>query len=142
MKKSAVVIAPGRGTYNKAELGYLARHHPSIGCLSEFDDYRQGQGQTPISELDRSERFLASLHTRGDNASPGDFHGAVALMRHKAGLGQSTLERRAIGVVAKCALHEPDADARYQRLMRAHRDSTAAARARARCAPTTARGLR
>lgn len=69
MKQTAIVIAPGRGTYNKAELGYLARHHLNTSFLSDFDDYRIAQGQEPLSALDGAARFSAKTHTRGDNAS-------------------------------------------------------------------------
>ena len=70
MKQTAVVIAPGRGTYNKAELGYLSRHHPGFDMLKNFDAYRKDEGQTPISTLDQAARFSGTTHTRGDNASP------------------------------------------------------------------------
>ncbi len=71
MSKTAVVIAPGRGTYNKPELGYLARHHADNAKLfTEFDDYRTGKGQEPVTALDRASRFSGPTHTRGDNASP------------------------------------------------------------------------
>lgn len=68
MKKTAVLICPGRGTYNAPELGYLARHH--AGKLGEFDAERAAQGQESISALDGAAKFSAHLHTRGDNASP------------------------------------------------------------------------
>ncbi len=71
MKQTAVVVAPGRGTYNKAELGYLARHHAEKrGLIANFDAYRAKNGQKPVGELDAAERFTGSIHTRGDNASP------------------------------------------------------------------------
>ena len=71
MKQRAVVVAPGRGTYNKAELGTLARHHADKSqILQQFDAYRSEQGQEPISALDGAERFSIAKHTRGDNASP------------------------------------------------------------------------
>ncbi|WP_306116801.1 MULTISPECIES: ACP S-malonyltransferase [unclassified Roseovarius] len=70
MKQTAVVVAPGRGTYNRDELGYLARHHGARGDLmASFDDYRAAQGQEAISALDGAERFSGARHTRGDNAS-------------------------------------------------------------------------
>ena len=70
MKKTAVVIAPGRGTYNKAELGYLARRHANQGSLiDQFDGMRAGLGQTTLRELDGAERYSIAKHTRGDNAS-------------------------------------------------------------------------
>ena len=68
MKKTAVLICPGRGTYNAPELGYLARYH--AGQLGEFDAYRMAQGQETVSALDGAAKFSARLHTRGDNASP------------------------------------------------------------------------
>ncbi len=68
MKKTAVLICPGRGTYNAPELGYIARHHG--GRLAEFDAYRAAQGQETVSALDGAAKFSAKVHTRGDNASP------------------------------------------------------------------------
>jgi len=71
MTSTAVIICPGRGTYNQSELGYLSRHHADKSAfLAMLDAYRRGQGQTPISELDGADRYSASIHTRGDNASP------------------------------------------------------------------------
>ncbi len=71
MTQTAIVIAPGRGTYNKPELGYLARHHAeNVDMLAEMDAYRADLGQKTISELDQASRFSGGLHTRGDNASP------------------------------------------------------------------------
>ncbi|MCI5074863.1 ACP S-malonyltransferase [Oricola sp.] len=67
--KTAVVICPGRGTYNKAELGYLSRHFPDQVLLSDFDAQRGAQGQTTLGELDGASRFSVATHTRGDNAS-------------------------------------------------------------------------
>lgn len=65
----AVVVCPGRGTYNKTELGYLQRHFPDSALLAEFDEQRRGAGQASLSELDGAERFSVAQHTRGDNAS-------------------------------------------------------------------------
>jgi [acyl-carrier-protein] S-malonyltransferase len=70
MKQTAVVIAPGRGTYNKNELGYLKRHHPNAPNLDQFDAYRATLGQKKISELDTFSQFSGPTHTRGDNAAP------------------------------------------------------------------------
>ena len=67
--KTAVLIWPGRGTYNKAELGYLARHFPDRSLLEAFDSQRRAQGQPTLSELDGASRFSLATHTRGDNAS-------------------------------------------------------------------------
>ncbi len=70
MRKTAVLICPGRGTYNAPELGYIARHFGSPALLGEFDAYRTAQGQETVSALDGAEKFSARVHTRGDNASP------------------------------------------------------------------------
>ena len=67
--KTAVVICPGRGTYNKGELGYLARHFPDPALLARFDGQRQAAGQEALSALDGAGRFSVARHTRGDNAS-------------------------------------------------------------------------
>ncbi|MEX3009818.1 ACP S-malonyltransferase [Hoeflea sp. TYP-13] len=71
MKKTAVVICPGRGTYNKPELGYLKRHHAHrTDLVAMLDEYRVERGQTTISALDGAERYSISTYSRGDNASP------------------------------------------------------------------------
>lgn len=70
MKQTAVVVAPGRGTYNRSELGYLSRHHPDkAGLIAEFDALRAALGQKTVTELDTADRFSGPVHTRGDNAS-------------------------------------------------------------------------
>jgi len=65
----AVVICPGRGTYNKPELGYLHRHFPDQDLLRSFDTQRSARGEAPLTELDGADKFSLSRHTRGDNAS-------------------------------------------------------------------------
>lgn len=71
MAESVLVVCPGRGTYGKAELGYLKRFHAKNGDLvTSFDRIRSERGQPTISELDGAERFSPALHTRGDIASP------------------------------------------------------------------------
>lgn len=68
-RKTAVVICPGRGTYNATELGYLRRNFPDAALLSRFDAIRTEAGQDSLTALDGADRFLASRYTRGDNAS-------------------------------------------------------------------------
>lgn len=72
-RKTAVVICPGRGTYNQTELGYLKKHHAEVEVIGDFldkmDVARTRLGQLPISELDAAERFSARTHTSGENAS-------------------------------------------------------------------------
>jgi len=70
-KLSALIVCPGRGTYGKAELGYLKRHHADKAeLIAAFDALRAQRRQPTISELDGAERFSPALHTRGDIASP------------------------------------------------------------------------
>ncbi|WP_299636532.1 ACP S-malonyltransferase [uncultured Ruegeria sp.] len=68
-KQTAVVICPGRGTYNKPELGVLGRQLSDKALLARFDDMRRAQGQDTLSELDGAARYSIAKHTRGDNAS-------------------------------------------------------------------------
>jgi len=67
--KTAVVICPGRGTYTKAELGYLSRHFKDRALLAGFDARRTALGQETLTALDSSPTYSVAKHTRGDNAS-------------------------------------------------------------------------
>ncbi|MGQ0560023.1 MAG: ACP S-malonyltransferase [Sphingosinicella sp.] len=70
-KEAVLVVCPGRGSYGKAELGYLRRHHADQSALVEgFDHVRAARGEPTISELDGAVKFSVSQHTRGDIASP------------------------------------------------------------------------
>ncbi|MEJ2035019.1 MAG: ACP S-malonyltransferase [Maritimibacter sp.] len=89
--KTAVVICPGRGTYNAGELGYLGRHFPDAELMAAFDAIRQEGGQDTLSALDGAAKFSLSKHSRGDNASGliyaatlGDF---MAINREEALIG-------------------------------------------------------
>jgi acyl transferase domain-containing protein len=69
-KQTAVVICPGRGTYNKPELGYFKKHHADKTHLLEtIDHYRLKQGQPSIAELDAQPRYSMAKHTAGEHAS-------------------------------------------------------------------------
>ena len=69
-RRTALVVCPGRGTYNKEELGYLARHHGGrADLIAPFDTARADLGQATLSALDGAERFSLATHSRGDNAS-------------------------------------------------------------------------
>jgi len=70
-KLAALVICPGRGTYGKAELGYLKRlHADKSDLIATTDRLRSERGQPTISALDGAERYSPATHTRGDIASP------------------------------------------------------------------------
>lgn len=69
--RRAVLICPGRGSYGKDELGYLARHHSDKSpVIDEFDAQRVAEGQQTVSALDRADRFSPGTYSRGDVASP------------------------------------------------------------------------
>jgi acyl transferase domain-containing protein len=66
-----LVVCPGRGTYGKAELGYLKRlHGDKAELIDRFDRIRARRGEPGVSELDGADRFSVATHTRGDIASP------------------------------------------------------------------------
>ncbi len=67
--KTAVLICPGRGTYNAAELGTLGRHFPDAEMLARFDARRAALGQDTLSALDGAARYSQAKHGRGDNAA-------------------------------------------------------------------------
>ncbi|GAA3917148.1 ACP S-malonyltransferase [Litoribacillus peritrichatus] len=70
MKKRALVVCPGRGTYNKEELGYLSRHHQDkTEQLAFIEQYRQTVNQPSVHELDGKDRYSFKLHTLGEHAS-------------------------------------------------------------------------
>jgi [acyl-carrier-protein] S-malonyltransferase len=78
-KLSALVVCPGRGTYNKAELGYLHRHHERrLDLLAGIDRLRSARGEPTVTELDGAERFSVATYSRGDIASPLIFASAYA----------------------------------------------------------------
>lgn len=78
-KETAVVVCPGRGTYNKTELGYLSNWHADkTDFIASIDQYRAEKGQEPVSALDSASVFRSSRHGTGDNASPLIYACAVA----------------------------------------------------------------
>ncbi|HEY0922572.1 malonyl CoA-ACP transacylase [Rheinheimera pacifica] len=81
MKKTALVVCPGRGSYNKAELGYISNNTNNTGLLAQFDQVRAGLGLATVSGLDQQPAFSRSVHLKADNAAAlifaagvGDYH--------------------------------------------------------------------
>lgn len=70
-----VVAAPGRGSYNRTELRYLTRFsdHPDyqrrLELAARADDLRKKEGLRPVTDLDQTDQYRASLHLPGENAS-------------------------------------------------------------------------
>jgi hypothetical protein len=70
MRKTAVVICPGRGTYTKTELGYLNKHRPKVdGFISRLDSRLEALGEPTVSALDGAKVFSLKTHTPGEYAS-------------------------------------------------------------------------
>ncbi|WP_170575861.1 ACP S-malonyltransferase [Ruegeria atlantica] len=79
MTRTAVLICPGRGTYNKPELGYLHRHHGQrMDLFRSFDAIRAEMGQEAVTALDGTSRYTMSKYSRGDVASPLIYAAALA----------------------------------------------------------------
>lgn len=71
MKKRAVVICPGRGSYTKETLGYLRQYGGHVSSyLQDLDSWRSQLGEPTISDLDLDSTFKPQLHTKGEHASP------------------------------------------------------------------------
>jgi acyl transferase domain-containing protein len=71
MKKRAVVIAPGRGSYTKETMGYLKNYGRHVQpFLEDLDQRRKAVRQITVSELDQDSTFKPQVHTKGENASP------------------------------------------------------------------------
>ncbi len=68
-RPTAVIICPGRGTYNKPELGTLLRNHTDDPLIPQWDRMRTDADQDTLTALDTADRFSAARHTTGDNAS-------------------------------------------------------------------------
>jgi len=69
-KQTALVVCPGRGTYNKPDLGYLSRHHSrQTDMLAIVEAERERLSQSSLKSLDSAVRYSVATHTRGDNAS-------------------------------------------------------------------------
>lgn len=69
MKKRAVVVCPGRGTYTKETLGYLKQANHMEGFLQKADGWRRDLNEPTITSLDSAEVFKPAIHTRGEHAS-------------------------------------------------------------------------
>lgn len=68
-----LVVAPGRGSYNRTELGYLQRFPQfaaqRMALLEQADALRAQHGRVTISQLDGSPKYSSAKHLPGENAS-------------------------------------------------------------------------
>ncbi len=71
-RPSAVLFCPGRGSYGKGELGFLASQLQAgevQEALAEVEGRRQQAGLPSLLELDGAKSFRPSQHLEGRNAS-------------------------------------------------------------------------
>jgi len=69
-RKRAVVICPGRGTYNKSELGYLHTYHENkLDFIHSLDHFRSSRGRPAVWDLDGQKEFSPRDHLSGENAA-------------------------------------------------------------------------
>ena len=73
-RKTALVVCPGRGTYNKPELGSISanigENKPNLtNVLQQIDAVRNQLGQPTVTELDQAPLFKTSLHQKPENAA-------------------------------------------------------------------------
>ena len=72
-KKTALVVCPGRGSYNRPELGYISQQlaaNPGIQPLiNGFDQVRRELGLATVSELDGASQFSSRQRLQADNAA-------------------------------------------------------------------------
>lgn len=83
MKQTAVVVCPGRGGYNKPELGSITERHlpQQRERLEQLDAVREKGGFLSVSDLDQRPKFDHRLHLAPENsaaliyaAGMADFH--------------------------------------------------------------------
>ncbi|WP_019676996.1 malonyl CoA-ACP transacylase [Arsukibacterium perlucidum] len=81
-RKTAVVVCPGRGSYNRPELGYINQHLPADSPfrqqLSGFDALRTELGLPTVTELDTAASFSSAKHVKSENAAALIFSAGLA----------------------------------------------------------------
>jgi acyl transferase domain-containing protein len=68
--KRALIVCPGRGSYNRASLGSLRdRNEAARAIIAACDAWRLQNGRPSVSSLDAEPSFRAGLHLAGEHAS-------------------------------------------------------------------------
>lgn len=79
MAKRALLVCPGRGSYDRASLGTLKGRSPAAQrIIAACDARRAATGQPTVSEMDAEATFRGSLHVAGEHASLLTFACSVA----------------------------------------------------------------
>jgi [acyl-carrier-protein] S-malonyltransferase len=69
-RRRALIVVPGRGSYDRASLGQLAqRSEAATAVIDACDTWRAQHGRTPVRDLDAESSFRASRHLAGEHAS-------------------------------------------------------------------------
>ena len=70
MTRRALLVCPGRGSYNKACLGQLQDRSPAASVVVDAcDAYRAERNLPTVRALDAADRFSAIKHVAGEHAS-------------------------------------------------------------------------
>ncbi|MCO4744183.1 MAG: ACP S-malonyltransferase [Proteobacteria bacterium] len=68
--KRALIICPGRGSYDRSSLGQLQQRSPAAHAVIEAcDNARASLGRPTLTEIDAAERYSARQHVAGEHAS-------------------------------------------------------------------------
>lgn len=69
-KPTAIVVCPGRGGYNKPELGSItAKHGKQKQWLNSWDDRRRNLSAETITALDQAQKFDFKRHLQAENSA-------------------------------------------------------------------------
>jgi acyl transferase domain-containing protein len=81
-KKTALVVCPGRGSYNRPELGYISQHLRGNSQfqqqLAGFDQLRAELGLPTVTALDTASNFSSGQHLKAENAAALIFSAGMA----------------------------------------------------------------
>jgi len=68
--KRALIVCPGRGSYDRASLGQLQdRSEAATQVITACDAYREANGRPAITTLDAEEKYRTTKHVAGEHAS-------------------------------------------------------------------------
>ncbi|MBT41457.1 MAG: malonyl CoA-ACP transacylase [Idiomarina sp.] len=69
-KPTAIVVCPGRGGYNKPELGSISRKYgKQKHWLDAWDERRHSLGAATVTELDQAQKFDFKRHLHAENSA-------------------------------------------------------------------------
>ena len=69
-RRRALLVCPGRGSYDRASLGSLRDRSPAAtAIIARCDAWREAHGRPKVSAIDAEQTFRTSLHVAGEHAS-------------------------------------------------------------------------